>query len=160
VGVRIVTPASSTFIQDLEITGWNHGVRIVDVDKNLVETSNIHTNTDTGVEATNGAQNIIRNSEIETNTSYGIDVIDEDQLLIDGNSLSGNGLAQIQVVGRSLVSIVRNQIEIASDGILIGNVPAEALVKIGGSATWPTPSLVPSALRTTMLSCFALLRTR
>ena len=134
VGIRIENPASSTMIQDLEITGWNHGVRIVDADKNLVETSTIHTNTDTGVEATDGVQNTIRNGDIETNTNNGIDVEDEDQLVIDGNSLSGNGLAQIRVAGRSLVSIVRNQIETASDGINIGNVPAEALIKIGGSA--------------------------
>jgi parallel beta-helix repeat protein len=134
VGVRIESPASAALIQDLEITGWTLGIRIVNADKNVVETSDIHDNTDVGVDAGDGAQNVIQNNEIVDNTNYGINLDNEDQALVDGNSLSGNGLAQIQVLHKTLVSIVRNQIETASDGIYIGEVPAEALIEIGGSA--------------------------
>jgi parallel beta-helix repeat protein len=133
-GIAIQTGADNNTIQDVEITAWSIGVSVQDADGNLIETSDIHANVDRGVAVANGAENVIRNNEVKDNTNQGIDIKSEDQLLIDGNSLSGNGLAQIQVVGRSVVSIVRNQIETASDGIYIGNVPAEALIKIGGSA--------------------------
>jgi len=133
-GITLVGGADNNTIQDVEVTAWADGIQIEVAEGNVVETSNIHTNADDGVYLTDGAENIIRNNEITDNTDNGIIIEWEDGALVDSNVLSGNGDAQIQVLGRSLVSIVRNQIEIASDGIYIGNVPAEALIKIGGSA--------------------------
>jgi len=133
-GIAIQSNADNNTIQDMEITAWNIGVITGDAQGNVVETSEIHTNADAGVQNQSGENTVIRNNEITDNTNNGISVEGEDGALVDGNSLSGNGLAQIQVIGRTLVRIVRNQIDTASDGIYIGNVPATALIEIGGSA--------------------------
>jgi len=133
-GIAIQSNADNNTIQDMEITAWNIGVITGDAQGNVVETSEIHTNADAGIHAQNGENTVIRNNEITDNTNNGINVDNEDGALVDGNTLSGNGLAQIQVIGRSLVTIVRNDIDTASDGIYMGNLPAEALVEIGGSA--------------------------
>jgi parallel beta-helix repeat protein len=134
VGVNIRPGANDNTIQDMEITAWNDGVLIQDAEGNVVQTSNSHANADTGVLIFDGVNNVIRNNELKDNTNQGIDMGPEDQLLVDSNTLSGNGGAQMQVVGRTEVNIVRNQIETASDGIHITDVPAEALIIIGGSA--------------------------
>lgn len=133
-GIVIQNNADNNTIQDMEITNWNIGVASGDAQGNVVETSKIHTNADAGITAQNGENTVIRNNEITDNTNNGINVDNEDGALVDGNSLSGNGLAQIQVIGKSVVRIVRNEIDTTSDGIYIGNVPAEALIEIGGSA--------------------------
>jgi parallel beta-helix repeat protein len=134
IGVAIQSGADNNTIQDMEITAWNDGVATANSQGNVIETSEIHTNADAGVLNQGGDDTIIRNNDITDNTNNGISLEGEDGALVDSNSLSGNGLAQIQVIGRTTVSIVRNQIETGSDGIYIGNVPAEALIKIGGSA--------------------------
>ena len=129
--------ADNNTIQDMEITAWNIGVLTAIAQGNVIETSDIHTNADAGIQNQSGENTVIRNNEITDNTNNGISVEGEDGALVDGNTLSGNGLAQIQVIGRILVSIVRNQIDTTastSDGIYIGNVPATALIEIGGSA--------------------------
>jgi parallel beta-helix repeat protein len=132
-GINIPSGANNNTIQDMEITGWDDGVFMEDAAGNVIETSKIHTNADDGVDSREGVGNIIRNNVITDNTWRGIDVATEDRLLVDGNSLSGNGDAQVLVIGRTLVSIVRNEIEVTSDGIHIVNAPAEALIEIGGS---------------------------
>jgi Right handed beta helix region len=136
-GIAIQSNADNNTVQDMEITNWDIGVTTGDAQGNVIETSEIHTNADAGITAQNGENTVIRNNEITDNTNNGINIDNEDGALVDSNTLSGNGLAQIQVIGRSLVSIVRNQIDTTgttSDGIYMGNLPAEALVKIGGSA--------------------------
>jgi parallel beta-helix repeat protein len=136
-GIAIQSTADNNTIQDMEITAWNIGVITGDAQGNVIETSDIHTNADAGIQNQSGENTVIRNNEITGNTNNGISVEGEDGALVDGNTLSGNGLAQIQVIGRTLVSIVRNQIDTTastSDGIYIGNVPATALIEIGGSA--------------------------
>jgi parallel beta-helix repeat protein len=137
IGVAIQSGADNNTVQDMEITAWNDGVATGDAQGNVIETSEIHTNADAGILNQGGENTVIQSNEITDNTNNGISLEGEDGALVDSNSLSGNGLAQIQVVGRSLVSIVRNQIDTTgttSDGIYMGNLPAEALVKIGGSA--------------------------
>jgi parallel beta-helix repeat protein len=133
-GIRMQAGADNNTVQDMEIAVWDIGVDTGDAQGNVVETSEIHTNADTGVYDNSGENTVIRNNEITDNTNYGIDIVGEDQMLVDSNSLSGNGGEQIQITGRTTATIVRNQIEMASDGIFIGNVPAEALIIIGGSA--------------------------
>ena len=133
-GIAIQSNADNNTVQDVEITAWNIGVITGDAQGNVIETSDIHDNTDAGIQNQGGENTVIRNNEITDNASNGISVEGEDGALVDSNTLSGNGLAQIQVAGRTLVNIVRNQIDTASDGIYIANVPAEALIRIGGSA--------------------------
>ena len=136
-GIVIQSTADNSTVQDMEITNWNIGVGTGAGQGSVIETSEIHTNVDAGITAQNGENTVVRNNEITDNTNNGINIDNEDGALVDGNALSGNGLAQIQVIGRSLVSIVRNQIDTTgstSDGIYMGNLPAEALVEIGGSA--------------------------
>ncbi len=127
--------ADNNTIQDMEITDWYWGVSISFAKGNLIETSKIHTNDLVGVHASQGGNNIVRNNEIIGNT-YGVYIRTEDGDLVDGNALSGNSEDQIRVEERSVVRIIRNQIDTASDGIAIENenVPAEALIEIGGSA--------------------------
>jgi hypothetical protein len=133
-GIAIQSTADNSTVQDMEITSWNVGVATATGQGSVIETSDIHTNADAGILNQGGKSTVVRNNEITDNTNNGISVEGEDQALVDSNSLSGNGLAQIQVVGRTEVNIVRNQIVTASNGIYIGNVPAEALITIGGSA--------------------------
>jgi parallel beta-helix repeat protein len=127
--------ADNNTIQDMEITAWRWGVSMSFAKGNLVETSKIHTNDLVGVHAAQGGNNTVRNNEITGNT-FGVYIKIEDGDLVDGNALSGNDDDQIRVEDRSVVRIVRNQIDAASDGIAIENenVPAEALIEIGGSA--------------------------
>jgi parallel beta-helix repeat protein len=121
-------------IQDMEITDWFWGVSISFGKGNLIETSKIHTNDLVGVHASHGGNNTVRNNEITGNT-YGVYIRTEDGDLVDGNALSGNGEDQIRVEERSVVRITRNQIDTTSNGIAIEtDVPAEALIEIGGSA--------------------------
>jgi hypothetical protein len=136
-GINILAGADNNTIQDMEITAWDIGVQTGDAQGNVIETSEIHTNADAGITAQDGESTVIQNNDITDNTNNGVNIETEDGAVVDSNSLSGNGLAQIQVIGRSLVSIIRNQIDTTgttSDGIYMGNLPAEALVKIGGSA--------------------------
>jgi hypothetical protein len=136
-GVLIQGGADNNTIQDMEITAWNVGVLTANGQGNVIETSEIHTNADAGITNQGGKSTVIRGNDLTDNTNNGISVEGEDEALVDGNALSGNGLGQIQVIGRTTVKIVRNQIDTtasSSDGIYIGNVPAEALIKIGGSA--------------------------
>jgi hypothetical protein len=133
-GIAIQSTADNNTIQDMEITAWNIGVITGDAVGNVIETSEIHTNADAGITAQAGESTVIQNNDITDNTNNGINLENEDQALVDSNSLSGNGLAQIQVIGRTTAKIVRNNIDTASDGIYMGNLPAEALIEIGGSA--------------------------
>jgi hypothetical protein len=133
-GIAVQSTANGTTIQDMEITNWNIGVGTGAGEDTVIETSDIHTNADAGITSQTGQGTVIQNNEITDNANNGINLEGEDQALVDSNSLSGNGLAQIQVIGRTTATIVRNNIDTASDGIYMGNLPAEALIKIGGSA--------------------------
>jgi parallel beta-helix repeat protein len=132
----IYVPSDDNLIEDVEITAWHTGILTASAEGTVVQTSSIHTNTNTGVAVRFGDENVIRNNEIKDNTVVGLDLDREDQTLVDGNTLSGNSAAQVQLANRSLVSIVRNQIDTTgttSDGIFIPHTPAEALIEIGGS---------------------------
>ena len=146
-GIAIQSNADNNTIQDMEITAWNIGVITGDAQGNVIQTSEIHDNADAGITAQSGESTVIQTNDITDNTNNGINLENEDQALVDSNSLSGNGLAQIQVIGRTTAKIVRNTIDTASDGIYMGNLPAEALITIGGSAdmanTFTGPFVAP-----------------
>jgi len=134
IGIRIESGADDNTIQDMEITAWGVGVSAQDVEGNVVETSDIHTNIGRGVAVANGAENVIRNNEVRDNANHGIDIKDEDQLSVEGNTLTGNGAAQMNVYGRSNVLIWNNNIQATTNiGVLVTSATADTLVQIGGS---------------------------
>ena len=136
-GIKIQVGADNNTIQDVEITAWNTGVLIDAANGNIVETSNVHTNIGDGLDLNSGARNVVRNNDIKDNDNYGIEFSAEDELLVEDNKLSGNAEGQIEVVGNNQVRIQRNRIDTTdstSNGISLWAVPAEALIKIGGSA--------------------------
>ena len=132
-GIRIVSGADNNIIQDMEISGWNDGVLIDGADGNIVETSNIHTNTDDGIGAVGGGNNTFRDNAISDNQTA-IDLEAEDGDLVDGNTLFDNERNQIRLDSQVNVLIERNTITTLGDGIGIVESPAESLIIIGGSA--------------------------
>jgi parallel beta-helix repeat protein len=132
-GIDIQTGADNNTIQDMEISYWWSGVSSDDANGNIIETCDIHDNRQ-GVQTNDGAENVIRDNEIKDNF-IGVHIDTEDGGLVEGNTLSGNSDAQITVLGRSMVRVVRNQIDTTgiSSGIHIRSVPAEAFIEIGGS---------------------------
>jgi parallel beta-helix repeat protein len=119
-------------IEDMEIAAWASGVRIMDGENNVVETSEIHDNADRGVDAQSGGNNIVRNNEI-TDNDWGVYIDSEDGDLVEGNTLSGNTREQIRLAFKVNARIERNNIATSSDGIFFKDMSAESLVIIGGS---------------------------
>ena len=132
-GITIGSGTRNNAVQDVEVTAWAAGVRIDDAEGNIVETSDIHDN-ESGVWAKNGADNVIQQQSDQRQQRH---------WCVPGGRGSDAGGRQLAFRQRprpdadhqvTTATIVRNTIDTASDGIDIGDVPAEALIKIGGSA--------------------------
>ena len=126
-------------ISDVEITDWDSAIIAPDVKAMVIEESYIHGNhglADDIVKLTNGEKNQLLKNEITDNGSVALVLQAEDEALVDRNKLADNDDAQLEIEGDVNVRIWRNEISPPSagaDGILIGAVPADALVQIGGS---------------------------
>ncbi len=140
IGVDNSAGHDDLLVKDVVIKDFSIGVKMEDAQDNVVEYSDIHTNTsgvvmlETNPPAEGG--NVVRRSTIDDNGDYGIKVDGEYDARIEDNSLSGNGTSQILIDNSNKptqVHIWRNKITIASDGIAIVYAPAEALIVIGGS---------------------------
>jgi parallel beta-helix repeat protein len=119
-------------IEDMEIAAWASGVRIMDGENNVVETSEIHDNADRGFAPKSGGENTVGDNDIPHN-DWGVYIDSEDGDLVEGNTLSGNTREQIRLAFKVNARIERNNIATSSDGIFFKDMSAESLVIIGGS---------------------------
>jgi hypothetical protein len=126
-------------ISDVEITDWDSAIIAPDVTDMVIEESYIHGNhglADDIVKLTSGEKNQVLNNEITDNGSNALVLDGEDEALVDRNKLTDNDVTQVKILGDVNVRIWRNEIAPAAagaDGIVIGPVPADGLVQIGGS---------------------------
>jgi parallel beta-helix repeat protein len=136
-GIVVPHPGSSDLtIGDAEITDWQYGISTDSAGDMVIEGSYIHDNSNTGVELYVGQGNVLRGNQV-TDNDEGLYVLGEDQLLVEGNTLSSNAVVQLLIDDYEVnMRIFRNDIVTVtgSDGIQIFDVPAEALIQIGGSA--------------------------
>ena len=95
--------------------------------RNTIRNSTFTANGSNGIDFNGGADNTVRDNVITNNGNNGLEVSNEAGFLIQGNTFAGNGNAQMWVGGMNAgqhMSIVRNAITSASDGIVINNSPA------------------------------------
>ena len=139
VGILVLTAGPPGYkqvtISDVELTGWDEGMRTNNAVDMAIEGGHVHHNRD-GVVMVAGVRNGLQGTDITENSQTGLVVIAEDELVVEGNTLSGNMSQQMLVSGpRFNVRIVRNDIVTAPDstGISIASGSAEAFIQIGGS---------------------------
>jgi parallel beta-helix repeat protein len=126
-----VGPRDDTTITDVDVTAWDNGIDLGGANNATIQQSNIHANMD-GIDADDTTGTSILSNDIVDNIDHGIRLDGDDLALVADNTISSNGIDQVEIVDATYVQLLRNTIVTDSDGIYL-NLPAEALVIIGGS---------------------------
>ena len=132
-------------ISDVTVSQWRTGIVVSGASDTVIEGSAVAGNEPDGIvlSHTSGSR-IVRNG-IAYNRDRGLDIDTADLAVVEDNTIEGSGIFgdyQMRISGRSHVQVLRNTIvtgvhtggsSSASNGGIYLDLPAEALVVIGGS---------------------------